>query len=795
MKTRKIALFLFLFITLLYSFNLREKKSPSDTYTLPPQPLFIVGSMHDATDYNTQYISNVLGLNVYHKYCAPRWGWYDTLGNLISSDTVGGPTNIYGPKIRERLLSNENKQLITLLERPITDYMAFGQRSDYQCEDSSNVEPDYRFYSYKHSTDNDSTINDMMDSSRYGNFQWVKRCLYTTSNPGSNPDTIVSGLIANREQVNTFWGGGYLVGDSAFGWYIMPRIRIDSVFANNPANQNIEVCKIIISNWDGDLKEQVLKVRNFKSSDDSIYHGRYFSEYFTRSGSDSVTNLIIPHGTWFNNDSTRSAFGGTGNKVDFKVYWYDKCDMWIDYVRVENELAYNVLSHPNTDLMNQLEYEVEDIAMEMINSGDPNSPYKPYKFYIEEFEFNNLPSIGFVNKKIQDLTHGRLSLMVNYNYSLVRAFLEKDRNPYFSADQIKKYLIDSAHVKEIFTHSYGLWGWLVNDTVAGSNNESYNPPTLSYSGDYNKDSGRLVYKASTINDYESWLQNKMESNFIGTDAFSFIYKLSDTISRNAHVPYLHLFQAHSWWYKYHKLKEPTNEELRLMAYLTVSYGAKGIMYFSYNSHNQFSDLQSWSRGLAEINGTPRYYNAYNQPKWQEIINLTSKLKTLGPHLLSFNDDRRSFIYRNAAERSDMSSSTFINELKTYLPVSFASDTIPDLDNFTQDPANNVFLQAAFFNKTNETESNKYFMIVNKRCSPFINVSNATNIGGKRLISMKVNPSYLSDFNNWKLINMETGDAVITFNKNDSNHVYLAILIRVKADCLSSLLSCRRAEHS
>ena len=59
------------------------------------------------------------------------------------------------------------------------------------------------------------------------------------------------------------------------------------------------------------------------------------------------------------------------------------------------------------------------------------------------------------------------------------------------------------------------------------------------------------------------------------------------------------------------------------------------------------------------------------------------------------------------------------ELKTYPSREFAPDPIPDLTGLNAETNNNVYLQAAFFHKENETEQTKYFMIVNRRCSPFI----------------------------------------------------------------------------
>ncbi len=480
MKTKIFISVLLLLLTIIFSFKNSEHVTYSGTEILPPQQkLFIVGAMHDAMDHNYQYISSELGLNMFHQYTSENGGWHQNNGTPIPEDKLGGNTSVYGQYVRNKIASNEQNNLMTLMDRPVTSYLCFGQGSDYQVEDSNLVDPDYIFYTYRHSSDNNNTIKDIPDNTQYGNGQYVKQCLYDRVSPGTHPDTIVKGLKTNREQVNNFFGGGYVVGDSAFNWYIMPRIKLDSVFANNSLNQDKEVCKIITSNWDGEIKEQVLKVKNFKPSLSSIYKGNYIEIYFPYSDA-LIENLKIEHGTnWFNNDSTRDIWLDQDNKVDFKVLWYDKCDMWIDYIRVENDPARDLITLPNQDFIDQLMYEVKDIAMNMINSGDPNSPYKPYKFYIEEFEFNHLPSIGYVNKMIIDSSQGKLSLMVNCNYDMINRILV-DRNQHFTAQQMKKYLIDKAKVREIFTHSYALEGW----ETGGLGNRSFNPPTLHYSGDY-----------------------------------------------------------------------------------------------------------------------------------------------------------------------------------------------------------------------------------------------------------------------------------------------------------------------
>ncbi len=64
------------------------------------------------------------------------------------------------------------------------------------------------------------------------------------------------------------------------------------------------------------------------------------------------------------------------------------------------------------------------------------------------------------------------------------------------------------------------------------------------------------------------------------------------------------------------------------------------------------------------------------------------------------------------------------------------------------------------------------MIVNRRCSPFVDNSTPDKVGGRRFVSMKVNSSYLPNFNNWKLIDLETGDTSKAFDKNSTSVIYI-----------------------
>ena len=324
------------------------------------------------------------------------------------------------------------------MDRPKISYLAWGQRSDYQCEEAIE-DNDYWFYTY--GTHSNISMSDYTDISSYGTGEKVRYCQSNPSNPASNAGWVVKDLKANREQINRGWN--YEQRDSAHNWHVMPRIRIDSSFAANPANFNKPICKIIILDFDEDtIKIVTLKSSNFKPSIDSIYHGNYLEEYYTQTGD---TNLIVSPGWIFNPD--KKGLGDINCKVDFRIWYYGECDMWVDRVRVENEVAHRLLKPGGDDLFETwLRWEC-NLAKE--------HPEYIRNFYIEEFEFNVIPCVKYVNHIIDSLTGHQLSLMVALNYDLLRVHTPGNWwENQFTAAQINKYLIQEAGLKTYFSNVY-----------------------------------------------------------------------------------------------------------------------------------------------------------------------------------------------------------------------------------------------------------------------------------------------------------------------------------------------------
>lgn len=450
---------------------------------------FFIGLMDGGVENGYDKIRDTLNTNLWTKY-TEHWnnfGWNTYHNGYVKKDSLTADLNSgYISYVNGVISTNGNEHMRSLMQRIKLEYLAYGQRSDYQCEPIPESD-DYGFYSYS----THQTGIEEQDISPYGYGQKVMHCRTEPENSHDNPGYVIKDLKANREQVNTIpFSSSYSI-DYKFKWYIKPRIRIDSGFANNPANWNKNVCRIEVLNWYGDtIKDVDIKVRNFKQDQLTQYLGYYLEEYHFLPWDDFDT-LIVGPGKVFNpNDSS---ILNTNCKVDFRVWWYGNCDMWIDYVRVDNEIAHDLFRGVYTDPQFQkewLKWEVQDIALQ--NSS-------PLKFYIEEFEFNNVPCISYVNEKIKELSSNKYSLSVVLNYGEFAIIHRPDIwSAHPGAEYIKRTLIDSTGIEEIIGFAYPFDAYdpnsLLDYQLPQSSGQftapTYIPNTL-HKHDFNMSEGRM----------------------------------------------------------------------------------------------------------------------------------------------------------------------------------------------------------------------------------------------------------------------------------------------------------------
>ncbi|MBM4158784.1 MAG: hypothetical protein FJ216_08410 [Ignavibacteria bacterium] len=339
---------------------------------------------------------------------------------------------------------NGSEQIRTIMYRPIIQYLCGGQRSDYQAEQITDENQPYWFYSYENSLVNYNLgIWDTIDNSQYGNGERVKYCKSNSEEPGKNACYILEKLRANREQSNRYvnlWNS-----DSLYNWYIMPRVRVDSAFVNRPQNFNKPVFALEIYDWNGDLFRQVIvSARHFKCEFDKIYEGNYIDTFCTQMCCDSTNFVIAPDNRLLSPYGTDPYDKSIKCKIDYKIYWYGNCDMWIDYIRIENEPAHMYLTNKNSMLVSKLNSEVRR-TMHLCDK-EVNIPLY---YMTDKLELNNLPSIRGINRQIIQASGNKISLMPVIDYEFLKASIPDVNKNGLSIFQLKDYISDFSGIKII----------------------------------------------------------------------------------------------------------------------------------------------------------------------------------------------------------------------------------------------------------------------------------------------------------------------------------------------------------
>ncbi|MBK6878004.1 MAG: hypothetical protein IPG99_16545 [Ignavibacteria bacterium] len=255
---------------------------------------FLIGSMETIGDSQYNYVHyDSLGLNLWQAYLhhtESSNGIVYPKGQMSSGDTLFAPVNSYSAELQSEMAEiyshNETRLLMT---RPKIEWLCYGQRSDYQCE-QDHIDAMLWFYSFQtagHVGGVDSNDN------RYGNGAWVRYFRSQNSNCSGSwvdpPGVVISKLKANTEQCRiqpSNEKGGRWQYDNQFFWMIKPRIRIDPVTVSNKSNgyglQDYSKKRYI-----GVTKEANISVRNFFHSQDSSYDGMYLDEFhFSTHGYD-----------------------------------------------------------------------------------------------------------------------------------------------------------------------------------------------------------------------------------------------------------------------------------------------------------------------------------------------------------------------------------------------------------------------------------------------------------------------------------------------------------------------------
>ncbi|MCX6165213.1 MAG: hypothetical protein NTU73_10220, partial [Ignavibacteriae bacterium] len=401
MKTR-IAISSFLILLVLVYFYAqipaKENKRTSLSGTNPSK--FRIGLTNIGCQTDFDFLSP-LNCNLWHKYMGDQYignkwypkGWFD-IG--APNDLLFNGINSYKDEVQGILNSNKNRNYLSYSDRPKIDMLTYAQRSDYQCEEISVPSTD-NGVDWWYAFDNHSCGNDTEDEGRI-----VRYCQLSTDNAPDN--LVVKSVRANREQVNNgsrgFWDGNY-------SWYIKPMVKVDQDFVNNPDNSEINLFNIKVKNYNGNYIINVDIKAKYFWNENNYYDGNYKEEFrFPNNNLLKIENSgPYPNGNEFNpNNYSSKNHENPPCLMDIEVYWYKECDMWIDYVRADNEWADRLFKDYYDDPQNPdyrwIEWEANQIA----------STNTTYNFYTDEAEYNMMPAIQYLNEKIHTPYQPNLSV-------------------------------------------------------------------------------------------------------------------------------------------------------------------------------------------------------------------------------------------------------------------------------------------------------------------------------------------------------------------------------------------------
>jgi len=669
------------------------------------------------------------------------------------------------------------------LERFRTNFAGYGQRSTYQVEDNALMITKRPGYGYRYSTVG-TDINDPL-------FPGV-RSKYCNKLIDAPRNYIAYGLYENCEQVNT--NNDWRFSDVKTGlspsyrWYIKPRIRIDN-FDGLPGNT--PVIRIEIIAYDNSLvKSVVMNISDFSNPTE-------YNETFNFSGNPTPYPLCVSGEELNANNPGNDPYA---SQVDFKIYWYGNCDVYLDYVRVDDEWAH-FLFNPSTELEGD-RWHFDSKISEEANAFSYNEGFG--QFYLDEFQYNNIECIVKTKNIIESASGGTLTLIPVFNYGMINACNSTLRNFIRYDDDCLSELLN----KGVFNNfiCYDDYPFMLTPDFM---NVKY-PHNLTYEDPNNIDPffSNLYTQATNSEDYNNNIQERMEKfgkkdddNFFPSHMAAHRFsanalKKGLALGKNITMSYMDQVHAEELNPSNNAFisREPTNEEISFQAFLGLVYGVKHSIHYEYNVEVYHSTNTGYNYslyGLADANGNKRtgnvykYSNGNRQNKWDGVKQLNLKLKTIGDYMYPAGYPERHLIYDDSRTINTYPAILnkpyyltidrglpfkFINNIVSVIqPGNYIDDCIED--NFGHcDCPQYRYWEFGFFNPNPQGISgqdfSKYFIALNKRCTPVDNNGN----GDIRTLKIKFEGSELADYKNWRLIDPISGLIYQEFDKSTNSYI-------------------------
>ena len=399
-----LMVFLLAVMSLIYSFNSGKRNTASTNVQYIDTSKFKLGSF--ITGYGSY--DPQLGGDVYNwHYIMPAFR--DSLGfnscvfypnfTAYGTNCDGGLYNdvsVYQGYVNYFMGKMNKAGVLGTYDRGTIRSLCGSQRSTYEAEDNAN----YGFYNNVSPITGHTYTND-----QYGVSGRCAKVIPAQGESEDNPGYLVSGLIENAEQSDT-WSVIGVGGTDDSLWYVKPRMRIDSIDAVN--YQNTPIARVdIVGFWGNVNKSIVIRGRNFLDKNLNNYNGSYLEEYLNFLGDTSLTfygdtdTNHLNHGARTDFDS---CFNFNSCKVDYRIYWYGVCNLWVDYVRLEDQWAHKLLNLNDNNInynffVSKIIEEAKEISLSGINYLTVNC------------NKNNMSSVAFIRHIVNIATDGKLEII------------------------------------------------------------------------------------------------------------------------------------------------------------------------------------------------------------------------------------------------------------------------------------------------------------------------------------------------------------------------------------------------
>lgn len=321
---------------------------------------------------------------------------YDSSGGGFNSNI-----NWYSAYIRDLMNSIHNSGLKGYYGRNKIERLSYGQRLEYEVKQTGSTRVNSGFcydsiMSNTYETDSGKTVLHAKPypDSGYNSPGYLCKNIY---------ENLQHGDLIDFTQLD----------DST--WFIKPLMRIDSNVVDN--NPNDSVVRIDVINYKGNLIRSVkILAKDFAKDAFLNYSGNYTNRYLI---SDSL--LFVIGGT-HNSNGLNSGMRDdqwqdwdNNCKVDFRVWWYGKVEVWFDKMVVDDVWGNN-LFNSNLTLRKQYEDKITEEVTEFTDYIRDGS------FYIDELTHSQIPCVKRVYELMKQANPAAKLNFAVTNYFNVRSY-------------------------------------------------------------------------------------------------------------------------------------------------------------------------------------------------------------------------------------------------------------------------------------------------------------------------------------------------------------------------------------